>query len=106
MRRTLPGPAQEGLFVSETDYAAHAPQEDPPHGRAGAQLAAVLDGAARDLLSRNGEETVAHTLGLIVAGAVASIPHVDRAGISYVHPDKTVTSEAPSDDVVTELDAL
>ncbi|MFP5070838.1 GAF and ANTAR domain-containing protein [Pseudonocardia nantongensis] len=69
----------------------------------GAGLAQALDTAARKLLARNGG--VEHTLELIVAGAIASIPHVDRAGISFVEADGTITSRAPSDEVVAEFDA-
>ncbi|TCK21090.1 GAF and ANTAR domain-containing protein [Pseudonocardia endophytica] len=76
--------------------------------RVGAQLARVLDAAARDLLSRrdSGDDVVEDILQLIVAGAVASIPHVDRAGISLIEPDGTVSSRAPTDGIVAELDEL
>lgn len=77
--------------------------EQPSRGR---ELARVLDGAAQDLISRGEDESVDYTLRLIVSGAIAAIPDVDRAGISYVQLDRTVTSEAPSDDVVAELDVL
>ncbi|TCK24632.1 GAF domain-containing protein [Pseudonocardia endophytica] len=75
--------------------------------RVGAQLARVLDEAAHELLARRDSgDAVEDIVQLIVAGAIASIPHVDRAGISLIEPDDTITSRAPSDPVVAELDRL
>ncbi|NYD39796.1 ANTAR domain-containing protein [Actinomycetospora corticicola] len=62
--------------------------------------------AVRRLIPTRGPESVDETLALIVAGAVASLPLVRRAGISYLERDGTVSSRAPSDAVVAELDAL
>jgi hypothetical protein len=92
-----------------TSMALTTPDEEPAAdnpevpNRIGAQLAQVLDDAARELLAHDGTE---HTLELIVAGALHTIPHVERAGISLVEGDGTVASHAPSDEVVAELDAL
>lgn len=73
---------------------------------AGAGLARALDEAARGLLERGNEESVDHTLGLIVRGAIATIPHVEQAGISLVERDGNVECHAPSSDTVRELDEL
>ncbi|NMO88352.1 GAF and ANTAR domain-containing protein [Actinomycetospora sp. TBRC 11914] len=63
-----------------------------------------MDTAARELLTRDGD--IEHLLGLIVAGALSTVPHVGRAGVSLVERRGTVTSYAPSDAVVAELDGL
>jgi ANTAR domain/GAF domain len=86
--------------------ASTTPNEEPAAdapNRIGAQLAQALNDAARELLAHDGTD---HTLELIVAGALHTIPHVERAGISLVERDGTVTSQAPSDEVAAELDAL
>lgn len=74
--------------------------------RAGAELARVLDEAARGLLDRSERESVEHTLGLIVRGAVGTVPHAEQAGISLVERNGGVRSYAPSTETVHELDAL
>jgi GAF domain-containing protein len=76
---------------------------EPDALRVGIELAQVID-AARELLSH--DDGVEHTLELIVAGAVFSIPHVTRAGVSLLERDGTVSARAPSDEVVVELDQL
>jgi hypothetical protein len=90
------------MASTASDEEPSADEPDAPM-RVGTQLAQVLDDAARELLSHDGVE---HTLKLIVAGAVGSIPHVTRAGISLLERDGTVTAHAPSDEVVVELDQL
>ncbi|MBN9735875.1 ANTAR domain-containing protein [Pseudonocardia sp. P1] len=72
--------------------------------RGGAELARVLDSAARALLDR--EEGVEHTLDLIVGGAIDAIPYVDHAGVSLVERRGVVRAAAPSSEVVRELDEL
>lgn len=72
--------------------------------RAGAYLIGVLDTAARELLSSIGDAE--HVLELIVAGAIALVPHVQRAGISLIERDGTVTPHASSDDIVAEVEQL
>lgn len=74
--------------------------------RVGAELARALDEAARSLLERGDEESIDHTLGLIVRGAIHTIPHVEQAGVSLVEGNGTVESHAPSSDIVRELDEL
>ncbi|WP_433802243.1 GAF and ANTAR domain-containing protein [Actinomycetospora sp. CA-084318] len=74
--------------------------------RIGADLARTLEAAARSLLERGDEEGVDHTLGLVVRGAIQTVPHVEQAGISLVSRDGVVESHAPSNTVVRELDEL
>jgi hypothetical protein len=74
--------------------------------RAGAGLARALDEAARGLLERGDEESVEHTLALIVRGAIDTIPHVEQAGISLVERGGNVECYAPSSETVRELDEL
>jgi hypothetical protein len=84
------------------DLAGDAPE---PGERTGAALARVLDQSARDLLAR-GDDGVEHTLDLIVRGAIATVPHVEQAGISLVERRGRVQSTAPSNELVRELDEL
>jgi hypothetical protein len=73
--------------------------------RVAGDLAWALDEAARALIER-GEEGVEHTLELIVRGAIATVPHVEQAGVSLVERGGTVESHAPSSEVVRDLDRL
>lgn len=79
---------------------------DAPEERAGATLARTLDEAARGLIERGGEESVDHTLDLIVRGAIRTIPHVEHGGISLAMRDGIVESRVPSSGVVRDLDEL
>jgi hypothetical protein len=74
--------------------------------RVGADLARTLEEAARGLLERGEEDGVEHTLGLVVRGAIQTVPHVDQAGISLVERGGRVESYVPSSQVVRELDEL
>ncbi|MDL5159482.1 GAF and ANTAR domain-containing protein [Actinomycetospora termitidis] len=76
--------------------------------RVGAELARTLEDAARRLLERGpgDEEGVQHTLGLIVQGAIRTVPHVDQAGISLVRRGGKVEAHVPSSEVVRDLDVL
>jgi hypothetical protein len=74
--------------------------------RVGADLARTLEEAARGLLERGEEDGVEHTLGLVVRGAIQTVPHVDEAGISLVERAGRVESSVPSSQVVRELDEL
>jgi hypothetical protein len=74
--------------------------------RAGADLARALDEAARGLMERGREEGVEHTLGLIVRGAIRTVPHVEQAGVSLVERGGAIESYSPSSPVVRELDEL
>ncbi|MFC5140021.1 GAF and ANTAR domain-containing protein [Actinomycetospora rhizophila] len=74
--------------------------------RVGADLARTLEEAARGLLERGEEDGVEHTLGLVVRGAIQTVPHVDQAGISLVERGGRVRSAAPSSDAVRELDEI
>ena len=69
----------------------------------GEDLVAAMDAAARSLLGRGDVEQAAAN---IVAGAVAAVPPATQAGISLVHRDGKVTSEAPSGDAAGDLDRL
>jgi transcriptional regulator with GAF, ATPase, and Fis domain len=89
-------------MASTTERGAH----DGEAERAGVELARVLDEAARRLLERGNTDNVEHTLGLIVRGAIHSIPHVEHAGISLVERGGAVQAAAPSSEVVRELDEL
>jgi transcriptional regulator with GAF, ATPase, and Fis domain len=71
----------------------------------GAEMARALDDAARRLLER-GDESVEHTLRLVVRGAIHTIPHAEQAGVSLVERGGRVTSRAPSNETVMELDEL
>ena len=73
--------------------------------RVSQDLARTLDEAARGLIERS-EEGVEHTLELIVRGAIATVPHVEQAGVSLVERGGTVESHAPSSEVVRDLDRL
>jgi transcriptional regulator with GAF, ATPase, and Fis domain len=72
----------------------------------GADLARTLEDAARGLVERGEDDTVEHTLGLVVRGAIQTVPHVEQAGISLVERGGRVRSAAPSSDSVRELDEL
>lgn len=76
-----------------------------PGERIGAALARALDRSARDLVAR-GDDTVEHALGVIVRGAIRTVPHVEQAGISLVERRVEVQSTAPSGLLVRELDEL
>jgi transcriptional regulator with GAF, ATPase, and Fis domain len=79
------------------------PGDQADQGFSGEDLVAAMDKAARALIEARGEEQTAEQ---IVAGAIATIPPADQAGISLVERDRSVTSHAPSTDVVGELDRL
>lgn len=89
-------------MVSTTEH------DEGEHGRerAGAALARALDEAARGLIDRSDDESVEHTLGLVVQGAIKTIPHVEQAGVSLVERGGTVAAYAPSSVAVQELDEL
>ncbi|MEJ2863206.1 ANTAR domain-containing protein [Actinomycetospora flava] len=88
-------------MVSTTEH------DESEHGeRVGAALAHALDEAARGLIDRTDDEGVDHTLGLIVQGAIRTIPHVEQAGVSLVERGGTVDAYAPSSPAVRELDEL
>jgi hypothetical protein len=71
---------------STRERNGHVPDQGESDERAGAALARTLDEAARGLIVRRGEgETVDHTLGLIVQGAIETVPHVEQAGVSLVN---------------------
>ena len=74
--------------------------------RVGADLARTLEEAARGLLARGEEDGVEHTLGLVVHGAIQTVPHVEQAGISLVERSGRVEAYVPSSEVVRELDEL
>lgn len=63
----------------------------------------VVDAAARELLSLRG---VDDTLDLVVKGALHAVPGTVQAGVSMVTRDGEITTRAPTDDVVRELDEL
>ncbi|MEJ2863565.1 GAF and ANTAR domain-containing protein [Actinomycetospora flava] len=90
--------------TQERDEREHVSQESDE--RVGADLARTLEDAARALLERGEEEGVEHTLGLVVRGAVQTVPHVEQAGISLVERGGRVQSYVPSSQVVRELDEL
>ncbi|MCD2190490.1 GAF and ANTAR domain-containing protein [Actinomycetospora soli] len=89
---------QEG---DRDDQVAREPGE-----RIGADLAHTLEEAARNLLERGDSEGIDHTLGLVVRGAIQSVPHVEQAGVSLVTKGGHVESHAPSSEVVHDLDRL
>lgn len=91
--------------TAATARAAHQTAVGSRPPRAGAALAASIDEAARELLSRRSEDA-GETLALLVTGAIAAIPGADRAGISLVRKGGSVESRAPSDDLVRRLDRL
>jgi GAF domain-containing protein len=72
-------------------------------GYSGEDLVAAMDTAARALIERGGEADAAER---IVRGAISAIPPVVQAGISLVEGDRSVTSRAPSNLAVGELDRL
>lgn len=82
------------------------PGRGGPDERAGAELARVLDEAARGLMERGREEGLEHTLDLIVRGAIETVPHVEQAGVSLVERGGIVESYSPSTTVVRDLDEL
>lgn len=90
--------------TQEREDREHVRHDDDQ--RVGADLARALDEAARGLLERGEEDGVDHTLGLIVRGAIHTIPHVEQAGISLVERGGGVQPYVPSNDVVRELDEL
>jgi transcriptional regulator with GAF, ATPase, and Fis domain len=90
-------------MASTRERDEHQDQDSTRH--VGADLARALDEAARGLLERGDGEDLEHTLGLVVRGAIHTIPHVDQAGVSLVERG-TVLSKAPSSDVVRDLDQL
>jgi hypothetical protein len=63
----------------------------------------VVDAAARELLSERG---VDDTLDLVVKGALQSVPGAAQAGVSLVSRSGKVTTCAPTDEVVRELDEM
>ena len=66
-------------------------------------VAAALAKAARDL---DDPQDLGSTLQTIITVARDSMPEVDHVGISITHRDGPITTEAMTDEVVGELDAL
>jgi transcriptional regulator with GAF, ATPase, and Fis domain len=89
--------------MQRSNGSAQQPGEARTETYSGEDLVAAMDAAARALIERDGEDEAAER---IVAGAVAAIPPATQAGISLVERDRSVTSRAPSSDVVGELDRL
>ena len=93
--------------MASTEERGEHEHEAGDHGkRVGAGLARALDESARALLERGDDESVEHTLGLIVRGAIHTIPHAEQAGVSLVERGGTVQSYASSNDDVRKLDEL
>jgi hypothetical protein len=92
-------------MASTTEREEREDEVRPDGERAGATLARALDEAARNLVDRE-DESVENTLGLIVQGAIHTIPHVEQAGVSLVERRGRVEACSPSDDAVRELDQL
>jgi transcriptional regulator with GAF, ATPase, and Fis domain len=90
--------------TQERDEREHVNQDSGE--RVGADLARSLEEAARGLLERGEEDGVEHTLGLVVRGAIQTVPHVEQAGISLVERGGRVEAYVPSSEVVRELDEL
>jgi transcriptional regulator with GAF, ATPase, and Fis domain len=90
--------------TQERDEREHVNQDSGE--RVGADLARSLEEAARGLLERGEEDGVEHTLGLVVRGAIHTVPHVEQAGISLVERGGRVEAYVPSSEVVRELDEL
>lgn len=65
----------------------------------------ILEQSARRLLERGGDDDVEHILGLIVRGAIRTVPHVQHAGITLVERG-AVEAWAPSSRLVRDLDRL
>jgi hypothetical protein len=111
LRRRTRALSEQARRIAEGAARGRHPQPVGGNGvgaeREGRHLAEVLDRAARDLLVRPAEEEKAdeHALGLIVAGAMSAVPHVDRAGVLLLEGGGPV-SRAPSDDVVAALDEV
>ncbi|GAA4907415.1 GAF domain-containing protein [Actinomycetospora succinea] len=93
-------------MASTTEREGHADGRPDEEERDGAMLARILDESARGLVDRPAQESVEHTVGLIVRGAIHTIPHVEQAGVSLVERGGTVDAYAPSNDAVRELDEL
>ncbi|GAA3547449.1 GAF and ANTAR domain-containing protein [Amycolatopsis ultiminotia] len=79
--------------------------EEQPATELGQRLVKALGDAARGLSARSsgGPEQV---LELIVAGAVQTVPGAEQAGVLLLARDGTVTSHAPSDEMVARIDRL
>ncbi len=68
-------------------------------------LGRVLSAAAESMSgSRSGSEE--DTLALIVAGAVATVPGAEHAGVSLLRRDGAIISYTPSSETVSEVDQL
>ncbi|PVZ08627.1 GAF and ANTAR domain-containing protein [Actinomycetospora cinnamomea] len=63
----------------------------------------IVDAAARDLLTHRG---VDDTLDLVVKGALQAVPGAAQAGVSLVSRSGAVTTCAPTDEVVRDLDEM
>ena len=74
-----------------------------PADHDGAELARALDTAARRMADYRGLD---QALELIVQGALDAVPQAARVGVTLLERDGTITSRAPSDDVVRDLDCL
>jgi GAF domain-containing protein len=66
-------------------------------------VTALNDTADRFTTSPSGRD-LAHTIRLIVAGAVAVIPGATHAGITVRRPDGSITTTTPTGEVVARLD--
>ncbi|HEY3482421.1 MAG TPA: GAF and ANTAR domain-containing protein [Streptomyces sp.] len=64
-----------------------------------------MQDAARELSARSSDEPD-RVLALIVAGAVQTVPGAQHAGVLLLGRDGTVTSHAPSSDMVARIDQL
>ncbi len=87
------------------------PRDDSSGGAStAAHLAAVLDRAARRMVLADRDQRdpggLERSLDLIVGAALEAVPHVQRAGITLLGRDRTISSWVPSDEVVAELDTV
>jgi hypothetical protein len=103
-RRAAADAGRQAALRSEHPDASADPAATAAH------LAAVLDRAARRMLLADRDQRdpggLDRSLGLIVAAALETVPHVERAGITLLDRDRTISSRVPSDAVVAELDAV
>ena len=70
----------------------------------GGQLVKALSDAADEL--RSPSSSPEQILRLIVASAVQTVPGAEHAGVSLLHADGSITSHAPSSDLVRRVDQL
>jgi len=89
--------------VTQHGDGQQRPGDQADHQLSGEDLVAAMDSAARALIEARGQEQTAEQ---IIAGAIATIPPARQAGISLVERDRSVSSHAPSTEVVGELDRL